>query len=106
MPNSEIICPFNTSKFGKDIATPGLCRPRDNHVCIATVSNYYLGAALGCCTRAAKRLLDIGADPAFVSGVRDSILNSTPDADNPLQIEANKLKAQGITRALAEAGHI
>lgn len=99
------ICRFNTSEYGNNIGTPVLCKPRDGHVCIAANSVYYLNGALACCYKTAETLLQIGADPAFVSGVRDSIQNSTPDADNPLQIGANELKAQGITRALAEAGH-
>lgn len=40
-----------------------------------------------------------------VSRTLTEIQNSTPDPNKPRQIEANQLKAKGITEALEETGH-
>lgn len=98
-------CRFNASEYGNKIGTPFLCNARDDNACRAANSSHELHGALACCLQTAENLLQIGVQPLFVSGVLKEIEDSQPDADNPLQKEAQELKALGIRRALSDAGH-
>lgn len=99
------ICRFNASKYGKKIAAPALCSPGDNNACRAADSDYYLHGTFACCNQTAIRLLEMKGGLKVVSRTLTEIQNSTPDPNKPRQIEANQLKAKGITEALEETGH-